>query len=64
MGIYFKPDMASAVEMPNVEAVMLLKRQILALSTLDSRNDAPVQRTENLYLQQSQPAAALVAHLI
>ncbi len=64
MGIYFKPDMATAVEMPNVDSVLLLKRQILASSALDSRNAAPVQRTENTYLQQTQPAAALIAHLI
>ena len=63
MGIFFKPDMTTALEMPNVEAVLLLKRQILAASALDSRNDAPVLRTENLYLQQSQPVAALQLHL-
>jgi hypothetical protein len=63
MGIFFKPDMTTALEMPNVEAVMLLKRQILALTALDSSNDVPVPRPENLYLQQTQPAAALQLHL-
>jgi len=63
MGMFFKPDMTTALEMPNVEAVLLLKRQILASSKLDSSNDAPVLRAENLYLQQSQPAAALQLHL-
>lgn len=64
MGIYFKPDMATAVALPNVEAVQLLKRQILAATALDSSNAAPVLRNENMYLQQSQPAASLIAHLI
>ncbi len=64
MGIFFNPDMSTAMEMPNVEAVLLLKRQILASSTLDSRNDTPVMRTENMYLQQSQPDMALPGHRI
>ena len=30
MGIFFKPDMTTAVEVPNVEAVWLLQRQMRA----------------------------------
>jgi hypothetical protein len=62
MGIYFKPDMTTAVVLPNVEAVLLLKRQILAASALDYRNDAPVSRTDNMHLQQSQPVTAPLTH--
>jgi len=64
MGIYFNPDMSTAVALPNVEAVLLLKRQILASSALDSMNDAPVVRTENLYLQQTRPDVTFPGHRV
>ena len=44
MGIYFNPDLAAKVEVPNVEAVLLLQRQILAASQLSYDHDAAPQR--------------------
>jgi hypothetical protein len=34
MGIFFKPDMTTAVAVPNVEAVLLLQRQIQVASLM------------------------------
>jgi hypothetical protein len=34
MGIFFKPDMSTATEVPNVEAVLLLQRQLQAVSLM------------------------------
>ncbi|HTQ99831.1 MAG TPA: hypothetical protein VMH83_07570 [Candidatus Acidoferrum sp.] len=44
MGIYFKPDMATAVEVPNVEAVLLLQRQLRAASLLESGDEREPRR--------------------
>ena len=40
MGIFFKPDMATATEVPNVEAVLLLQRQIQAAAFMNQVSDA------------------------
>lgn len=41
MGIFFQPDMSTSVEVPAVEAVLLLQRQISAASQMDSNAQAP-----------------------
>lgn len=52
MGIYFNPDLAAKVEVPNVEAVLLLQRQMLAAASMSYDHNASPQRL-GLALTQS-----------
>lgn len=52
MGIYFNPDMVAKVEVPNVEAVQLLQRQLVAALTME-RDHYTAQPRLGLALQQS-----------
>lgn len=39
MGIFFKPDMTTATEVPNVEAVLLLQRQLQVASRMQDTGE-------------------------
>jgi len=52
MGIYFNPDLTAKAEVPNIEAVLMLQRQLLAASSMSHDHGARPQ-SAGFTLQQS-----------